>query len=186
MRRFVFGLIVGCVVVFPLAVYLGARLGVISLATTAHPLPGEELLAKTALRASIGGARELKPPIEATGANLLAGAKAYRENCAVCHGLAGQPETAIARGMFPRPPQLLDPKEMVTDDPEGVTFWKVSHGIRLSGMPGFGTVDETTRWQVSLLLKHADQLPAAVGAELRRPEASAGRPEGAANSPQRR
>ena len=56
---------------------------------------------------------------------------------------------------------------MVTDDPEGTTFWKISHGIRLSGMPRFDTLPETTRWQVTMLLKHADRLPPAVQASLR-------------------
>ena len=48
---------------------------------------------------------------------------------------------------------------MVTDDPEGVTYWKVTHGIRLSGMPGFaGTLSDTERWQLTLLVAHADKL----------------------------
>jgi mono/diheme cytochrome c family protein len=69
--------------------------------------------------------------------------------------------------MFPKPPQLFTPDEMVTDDPEGVTFWVVTHGIRLSGMPGFGaTLSETERWQVTLLVAHADKLPPAVQAAL--------------------
>jgi mono/diheme cytochrome c family protein len=62
--------------------------------------------------------------------------------------------------MLPAPPQLLERQDMVTDDPEGVTFWKVTNGIRLTGMPGFGsTLSETQRWQVTLLVSHADKLP---------------------------
>jgi hypothetical protein len=34
----------------------------------------------------------------------------------------------------------------------------VSHGIRLSGMPGFGsTLSDAERWQVTMLLKRADR-----------------------------
>jgi mono/diheme cytochrome c family protein len=52
---------------------------------------------------------------------------------------------------------------MVTDDPEGVTYWKVTNGIRLSGMPGFGgTLSDTERWQVTMLVAHADKLSRAV------------------------
>jgi mono/diheme cytochrome c family protein len=55
----------------------------------------------------------------------------------------------------------------VTDDPEGETFWKVTHGIRLSGMPGFGsTLSDTERWQLTMLVAHADKLSPAVQAEL--------------------
>jgi hypothetical protein len=69
--------------------------------------------------------------------------------------------------MFPHPPQLFNGNEMVTDDPEGVTFWKVTHGIQLSGMPAFGEslIDEQ-RWQVTMLLAHADKLPLSVQSAL--------------------
>jgi len=61
-------------------------------------------------------------------------------------------------GMFPRPPQLVI--DMVTDDPEGEIYWKTKGGIRLTGMPAFGTsLSETQVWQVTLLLKHADSIP---------------------------
>jgi mono/diheme cytochrome c family protein len=95
---------------------------------------------------------------------MLAGANAYKEHCALCHGAPGQPRTAISKGMFPSPPQLFE-EDMVTDDPEGVTYWKVTHGIRLSGMPGFGnTLSDTQRWQVTMLVAHADKLSRAVQA----------------------
>ena len=56
---------------------------------------------------------------------------------------------------------------MVTDDPEGATFWKVTHGIRLSGMPGFeSTLTDTERWQITMLVSHADKLSTAAQAAL--------------------
>ena len=62
--------------------------------------------------------------------------------------------------MFPLPPQLFDKDDMVTDDPAGVTYWKVANGIRMTGMPGFGEMlTPTQMWQVSQLLAHADKLP---------------------------
>jgi hypothetical protein len=60
-------------------------------------------------------------------------------------------------------------KQMVTDDPEGITFWKVTNGIRMTGMPGFQkTLSDTERWQLTMLLAHADALPAPVAASLSR------------------
>jgi hypothetical protein len=56
-------------------------------------------------------------------------------NCAMCHGLPQQPTPVVAKGMFPKPPQLFQADEMVADDPPGVTYWKVKNGIRLTGMP---------------------------------------------------
>jgi mono/diheme cytochrome c family protein len=86
----------------------------------------------------------------------------------VCHGLPGQQMTNIAKGMFPRPPQLFHGKG-VTDDPVGETFWIIRNGIRLTGMPGFQeSLTEDQMWQVSQLLAHADKLPDSVKEELNR------------------
>jgi len=46
----------------------------------------------------------------------------------------------------------------VSDDPPGETYWKVSNGIRLTGMPAFKEVlTDTQMWQVSLLVANADK-----------------------------
>jgi thiosulfate dehydrogenase len=76
--------------------------------------------------------------------------------------LPGQDQTAIAKGEFPKPPELF-PGQGVTNDPVGVTYWKVANGIRLTGMPGFnGSLSTEQMWQVSLLLSNANKLPATV------------------------
>lgn len=166
MRPFIIGVLIGFFVLFPLAVYLYVRLGFLSLSTTARPLPLEAFLAQTALRESVGTAADQKNPLAVNDENLIAGAQVYRDHCAVCHGVPGQPKTDIAAGMFPKPPQLLEGSDMVTDDPEGATHWKVNNGIRLSGMPGFTQLSDAQKWQVTMLLKHADKLPPAVRSEL--------------------
>jgi len=103
-------------------------------------------------------------PLPADEANLLAGAKVYQNNCAVCHGLGEEAQrSAIAVGMYPPPPALLETDKGVTDDPVGETFWKVKNGIRLTGMPRFdGALSEEEMWQVTLLLQKADDLSPAV------------------------
>jgi thiosulfate dehydrogenase len=59
---------------------------------------------------------------------------------------------------------------MVTDDPAGETYWKVSNGIRMTGMPSFHqSLSETQMWQVSLLLANADKVPANVNLILSEP-----------------
>jgi mono/diheme cytochrome c family protein len=69
--------------------------------------------------------------------------------------------------MFPPPPQLFEQQQLVTGDPEGITFWKVSNGIRMTGMPAFQNIlSDTERWQVTMLVAHADRLPARVVASL--------------------
>jgi thiosulfate dehydrogenase len=144
--------------------FLFVSSGKLSMATSAPPLPLEETVAKMAIRASIGNAKDQKDPLPFDEANLMAGAKLYKDHCAGCHGVP-QSHSTIAKAMFPPPPQLFEKDDRVTDDPEGETFWKVTHGIRMTGMPGFGGIlSDIERWQVTMLVAHADKLPSAAQA----------------------
>jgi len=126
------------------------------------PLPFERLIAGIALNARVNKEAPKSSPIPASDEVYAAGANIYRKNCAACHGLRGQDQTAIAKGEFPKPPELLN-DQGVTNDPVGVTYWKVASGIRLTGMPGFnGSLSTAQMWQVSLLLSNASRLPATV------------------------
>jgi thiosulfate dehydrogenase len=169
MKGFVLGIVITLLVLAGGA-YLFVARGGISMDTTAPPLPLEKTVAGMALRASMGNAADQKNPLQFNDDTMLAATRIYKQNCAVCHGVPGQPLTAIPKGMFPDPPQLFEKRGMMTDDPEGETFWKVTHGIRLSGMPGFSsTLSDTERWQVTTLISHADRLSPAVHAELVKP-----------------
>jgi mono/diheme cytochrome c family protein len=155
--KFVAGLILGLIAV-PLGVYFYFASGSAPVAVSAPPMPFEKMLAKKALHARIDKEMPQSALIAADEANLASGAQVYVENCAVCHGLPGQHATAIASGMYPAPPSLLEGKG-VTDDPVGESYWKVANGIRMTGMPGFSqSLTSTQMWQVSLLLANADKL----------------------------
>lgn len=166
------GLIIGFVIgliILPVLAVLYIRLGYAPVATAAPALPFERWAAKTALHARITAEAPKQVPVAATEANLTAGAKVYRNNCMLCHGLPDQPITPVAKGMYPHPPQLFHGKG-VTDDPVGVTFWKVDNGIRLTGMPAFtGSLTKEQIWQVSQLLANGNHLPAAARAILQAP-----------------
>lgn len=172
MKAFVVGLILGLIAV-PAAVYFYFSSGNAPVATAADPMPFERTFARMALHARLEKEMPKSVPIQADEAAYLAGAQVYKENCAVCHGLPGQPQTSIAKGMFPRPPKLMEGTG-VTDDPAGETYWKVSGGIRMTGMPGYEkTLSSTQMWQVSLLLANADKLPKSVTELLNPPPAPA-------------
>ncbi len=159
MKKFFAGILVGIMALLA-AGYFFVASGGMPVPTKGNPLPLEKFIARKALHAAIGKEDEKTSPVAADEPNLAAGAKVYQSQCAVCHGSLGQPETAIAKGMFPHPPQLLPPKKGVTDDPVGETYWKVKNGIRLTGMPGYvDSLTDTELWQVSQLLLHADKLP---------------------------
>jgi len=161
MKTFLVGLILGLVAV-PAVVYFYFASGSAPVATSAPPMPFEKMMARMALHARLDKEMPKSVPISADEGAYTAGAQVYKQHCAVCHGLPGQAQTAIAKGMFPEPPVLLEGKG-VTDDSPGETYWKVAGGIRMTGMPGFGkTLSTTQMWQVSLLLANADKLPKSV------------------------
>lgn len=168
MKSFIVGLILGLIAV-PLALYAYFATGSAPVATASAPMPFEKMMANKALHAVIERDMPKTAPIQADEANFAAGAQIYREHCAVCHGLPAQPQTAIAKGMFPKPPALMEGKG-VTDDLPGETYWKVENGIRLTGMPSFKeSLSSTQMWQVSLLLAQADKLPVSVKTALAAP-----------------
>jgi thiosulfate dehydrogenase len=177
MKKFLLGMVVG-IVLLTATVFGYFLSGSAPVATDAPPMPMEKYLAKRGLHGVLDREMPKTVPIPANETNYLAGAQLYKDNCAVCHGQPGQPATAIARGMFPKPPELMQGKG-VTDDEPGETYWKVVHGIRLTGMPGFrGSLTDTQAWQVSILLAKADKLPDSVKRLLANPA-----PQPAAQSP---
>jgi thiosulfate dehydrogenase len=165
LKGIIVGIIVGVLLVI-FGIYFYFAGGHAPVATKGPEMPFEHKLAHMAQDAYLDKLPHPKPAVPEDEASFLAGAKVYKENCAVCHGLPGEPKTAIADGMFPSPPQLFRGTG-VTDDEAWETYWKVSGGIRMTGMPGFAEhLGETKMWQVSVLVKNADKISPAVKAEL--------------------
>jgi thiosulfate dehydrogenase len=97
-------------------------------------------------------------PLPYSDANLDAGIKLYGTNCMVCHGASDGKPSNVAMGLYQHPPQFG--RHGVEDDPEGVTYWVVTHGIRFTGMPAFDAgLTDTEIWQLTMFLKHMDALP---------------------------
>ena len=117
MKKFVIGFAAGLIVV-PLAIYAYFAYGMAPVATATSEMPFERLLAKKALRVRREREMQRSVPIATDESNYAAGAHIYREHCGVCHGLSKQPQTAIAKGMYPKPPALVEGKG-VTDDLAG-------------------------------------------------------------------
>jgi mono/diheme cytochrome c family protein len=162
LKGFVLGFIVA------LAAVAGAGYAVISsglIPAGAEGKPGwfEKWAARTSLHATLDKeAPKGNDPVPLTEANLIAGIDLYARNCAICHGTAQGEASAspIARGEYPAPPQFA--AHGVEDDPPGVTYWKVKHGIRWTGMPSWnGALSDQQIWTIALLLQHMDKLPPA-------------------------
>ncbi len=146
--------------------------------TTGGLYPGQDVkpggferwAARSGLRATLRReAPALKSPLEPTDENLTAGVALYDANCRVCHGGPDGVASSIAKGLTPRAPQLA--VHGVDDDPVAITYWKIAHGIRFSGMPSYrATLSEKEMWQLALFAAHMKDLPAgARAAWLREP-----------------
>jgi len=167
MGRFWLGILIG-ICILPMAGLIFLESGGMPVATRGSSLPLERFIARTSIHAAMRGEGGKLSPIPPSPENLLAGAKLYQVNCAVCHGLPEQPKTTVARGLYPHVPQLFGPRGGVTDDPVGETYWKIKNGIRLTGMPGFeDSLSDNQLWQISLFLWKADSLTPEAKAAIR-------------------
>ncbi|MGA7921478.1 MAG: cytochrome c [Candidatus Acidiferrales bacterium] len=159
MRGFLIGLILGLLII-PIAFYFYVEMGQAPAAAWDHPMPFEKFIARGGLAGRIKKEAPDRDLATFTPADLMTGAQVYKDNCAFCHGLPLQAPSAASQGMFPRAPQLFTEKETVTDDPVGVTYWKVKNGIRLTGMASFQkSLTDQQMWEVSALMARADKLP---------------------------
>ncbi|HWZ50841.1 MAG TPA: cytochrome c [Granulicella sp.] len=156
--------VVGFVIALVLAagtVFVYFQFGTPPVAVVDPPFPFEKNIVRLPLNARID--RELKQPPFGTSEDVFeAGARVYRNDCASCHGTPGH-DVPLAAHMYPVAPQLWKKHSHgnvvgVSDDSPGETYWKVENGIRLTGMPAFRhLLSDAQMWQVSLLLKSADQ-----------------------------
>jgi thiosulfate dehydrogenase len=164
-KGLILGILLGMLLVAG-AVYYYFASGRAPVATSAPPMPLEKRFASMGLHAYLEKLPHPEPQVPADESNLISGAKIYKEQCATCHGLPGEPKTAVALGMYPAPPQLFHGTG-VTDDDAWESYWKVENGIRMSGMPGFkDRLTEKQIWQVAVLVKNADKIPESVKKEL--------------------
>jgi len=160
MRGFIFGVLASIIVAL-VGGYLVLKSGFVPANADASPGRFELWAAGAALDTTITReAPKTANPVALTDANLVAGVKLYGQHCAICHGTAAGTASAslVAKGEYPRPPQLA--ADGVEDDADGVTYWKIKHGIRLTGMPSWkDSLTDQQIWTLALFLKHMDKLP---------------------------
>jgi thiosulfate dehydrogenase len=173
------GMIVGFATI-AIGVYCFAKVGPFPLAVSDRPFPFEESIARMSLHARLRRVSPKSVPVETNDMNLIAGARVYVANCAMCHGLPAQKPDESTSNTFPKPPQFF--AQAALDDPPGEIYWETANGIRLTGMPAFkgsGGLSDTQLWQVALILTNSDKLPAAAKSILTRGnvEISSGRRE---------
>jgi thiosulfate dehydrogenase len=141
--------------------YFLLKSGLIPANADGKPSSLELWMAGTSLDATLQrDAPKEQDPVALTDQNLIQGVHLFAKYCVVCHGDAKGKASAspIAKGEYPKPPQLAT--DGVEDDPEGYSFWKIKHGIRLTGMPSWkNKLNDKQIWTLALFLKHMNKLP---------------------------
>ena len=93
----------------------------------------------------------------------------WADHCASCHGNGGKGDTSMGRNLYPRAPDMtLAPTQQLSD---GELFWIIENGIKLTGMPAWGTAspeDDAETWELVQLIRLLPALTEAELAEMRR------------------
>ena len=129
---------------------------------SAREQPGriEEFIAGRARNMAIASrAKSLTNPVEYSGEAIADGRAHFADHCATCHANDGSGDTAIGRGLWPKPPDMrLARTQDLTD---GELFWIIENGIRFTGMPGWstGTQDgELASWHLVHFIRRLPRL----------------------------
>jgi mono/diheme cytochrome c family protein len=128
---------------------------------SARDKPGhaEAALAAYALHASASAAqRSLVNPIAPSPAALQEAEQHFADHCAACHANNGSGHTMYGDGMNPAPPDMRLWATQSKSD--GELYSIIQNGIRMSGMPAFGTprTDDPSTWKLVLFLRHLPSL----------------------------
>jgi mono/diheme cytochrome c family protein len=159
---------------FAVIVFALAGIGLYSIVgrgLSAHDEPGRiEALLATAMRrwATPREMRARPNPVPDSVQVRQEAMEHFADHCASCHANDGSGETTIARGMYPKPPDMRTARTQSLSD--GELFWIIEHGIRLTGMPGWstGTPDgERASWGLVRFIRH---LPALAAEDVQRME----------------
>ena len=127
-------LIVAVLVVGGLVAY-----SVVSRGLSAHDEPSrvEQILARAMRRwATPESMRSRLNPLTPTAEVLAEAAAHFADHCASCHANDGSGDTPMGRAMYPKAPDMRTVSTQSLTD--GELFSIIEHGIRLTGMPGWG------------------------------------------------
>jgi mono/diheme cytochrome c family protein len=160
MRRAV--VIIGALV---LVVLLGGIVAIASMTRSglsAHeePTAMEAFVARAVRRWAVP--RELrgaKNPLPLTPHILAEGRAHFADHCAGCHGNDGKGRSGMGKQMYPKTPDMTFAATQSLSD--GALFAIIENGVRLTGMPGFGSGTAESAygsWSLVHFIRHLPKL----------------------------
>ncbi len=133
-----------------------------------NPSVVETYVAKTARRLSVPASdRNAKNPFAPTPELLSEGRAHFADHCATCHGNDGSGKTQIGQNLYPKAPDMRLPATQNLTD--GEIYYIIHNGIRLTGMPAWGTeVKDDDSWKLVLFIRHLPRLTSDEEREMKR------------------
>jgi mono/diheme cytochrome c family protein len=118
----------------------------------------ETYVAKTARRLSVPASERNAPNPVAPSPEILTEARAhFADHCAICHGNDGSGKTEIGQNLYPKAPDMRLAQTQNLSD--GEIYYTIHNGIRLTGMPAWGTdVKDEDSWKLVLFIRHLPRL----------------------------
>ena len=108
------------------------------LSTRVAPTAVEESIALTMRKlATPRSVRAATNPVEPSAEVLEEGLAHFADHCATCHANSGSGDTEMGRSFYPPAPDMRAARTQALSD--GELFAIIEHGIRLTGMPAWGT-----------------------------------------------
>jgi mono/diheme cytochrome c family protein len=148
--------IAAAVVILVSLALIGSMLG---RGFSAHDDPGmmETMMARRMRAAAVpSDLRGQKNPVALTPETLQEGLAHFADHCATCHGNDGK-GSSMGRRMYPKAPDMTLPATQLLSD--GELFSVIENGIRLTGMPGFGSGTAESAYGSWVLVHFIRHLP---------------------------
>ena len=149
-----------------------AAYSIVRRGLSAHDEPSSlEVMVARAMRrwATPADMRHRSNPVQATPEVLDQALGHYADHCATCHANDGSGDTEIGRSLYPKAPDMRAVQTQSLTD--GELFSIIEHGIRLTGMPGWGNGTPEGQRDSWGLVHFVRRLPKLTPEELERMEA---------------
>lgn len=164
-RALVIGNIVSLAACGTLLAWLANR----GLSARDQPSAAEELVARSFRSlATPRAVRHARNPIAPSAKVLASGRAHFADHCASCHANDGSGDTEVGRGLYPKAPDMrLAATQSLTD---GELFSIIRNGIRLTGMPAWGSStpeDDLGTWGLVHFIRHLPRISAEELGEMR-------------------
>ncbi len=103
-----------------------------------RPFVLERIMARTARRWAVPASARATPNPIAFSAEVWTDARAhFADHCASCHANDGSGATEMGQNLYPKTPDMRLPATQDLSD--GELYWVIENGVRLTGMPAWGT-----------------------------------------------